>query len=374
MGDGRIEAARVGGLRGEIFDLGRVALLPGLVNAHAHLELSWMRGRVPPAGSMPAWARALVLLRRVAGGDDEAAVGPAVEEMHRTGTAVVGDVANGLVACAPLAAGPLHALIFHEILGLGDAEPEAIVAEATRRARAVASAHIRTALSAHAPYSTGPALFRAIEAASAGQGTPIGVHLAESREEEEFLRTGGGAWRALLEELGAWNARWEPPQCGAAEYLDRLGFLRPGLVAVHGVQLTPHEMRRLAARRVALVTCPRSNHWTGAGSPPVVDFYASGLRVAVGTDSLASTPDLNLFGELAELRRLAPPVPAASLLRSATLEGAVALGWAREFGSIEPGKRAALIAVALPRAVDDVEEELVRGITPDRITWPLAES
>jgi cytosine/adenosine deaminase-related metal-dependent hydrolase len=373
--DGRIVAvgaaalARRAGAKDESIDLGQVALLPGLVNAHAHLELSWMRGRVPPAPSMPAWARALIAIRREAGGDDGAAVRPAVEEMHRAGTAVVGDVGNSLVASAALAAGPLHALVFLELLGLVAADPERLVAEAVRRSRAVVSNRVRTALAAHAPYSTGPAVFRAIGAASVGPDARAGVHLAESSEEGEFLRTGRGAWRELLEELGAWSDRWEPPACGPAEYLDRLGFLRPGLVAVHGVQLTTGEMRLLAARRVALVTCPRSNQWTGAGSPPVADFFASGLRVAVGTDSLASVDDLNLFAELAELRRLAPAVPASWLLRSATLDGASALGWAREFGSIEPGKRAALIAVALPGGVDDVEEELVGGVTADRIRW-----
>ena len=100
-----------------------------------------------------------------------------------------------------------------------------------------------------------------------------------------------------------------------------------------------------------------------------VRFYASGVRIAVGTDSLASCPDLNLFSELAALRGLAPEVPAARLLRSATLEGARALGFDSELGSIEPGKLASLIAVDVPGGVDDVEEYLVSGIEPSRIRW-----
>ena len=93
------------------------------------------------------------------------------------------------------------------------------------------------------------------------------------------------------------------------------------------------------------------------------------MRVAIGTDSLASVEDLNPFAELAEVRRLAPHVPAAQLLASATRHGAVALGFGDDYGTIEPGKLADLIAVGLRGAVDDVEEYLVGGIEPDAISW-----
>ena len=113
-----------------------------------------------------------------------------------------------------------------------------------------------------------------------------------------------------------------------------------------------------------LVTCPRSNRWVGAGDPPIDRFYASGVAIAVGTDSLASVADLNLFSELKMMRRLAPQVPARKILESATLVGAKALGLESDLGSITPGKRAQLICVQLPDAVDDVEEYLVSGIEP----------
>ena len=99
-------------------------------------------------------------------------------------------------------------------------------------------------------------------------------------------------------------------------------------------------------RGATLVTCPRSNGHTGAGAPPIAEFYASGVRVAVGTDSLASTPDLNVFAELATMRALAPSVPASRLLDSATRQGARALGFEADYGTLEPGKRARLLAVA----------------------------
>jgi 5-methylthioadenosine/S-adenosylhomocysteine deaminase len=141
------------------------------------------------------------------------------------------------------------------------------------------------------------------------------------------------------------------------------------LVAVHCVQLTDDELRTLAAAGATVVTCPRSNRWTGAGVPPIERFYASGVRVAVGTDSLSSVEDLNLFAELKVMHDLAPSVPAARLLETATRHGADALGFGDQLGTIEPGKRAELIAVSIPAGITDVEQYLVEGVAPDAIRW-----
>lgn len=350
-------------------DLGRACVLPGLVNAHTHLELAAYRGAVPPARSMPAWAAAL--MRQVGGegpGARSAAMTAAIDEMHRAGTALVGDVTNTLDSLGALAAGPVEAVVFHELLGF-DAAAAGAAAMADRLAGLATEsrdARVRVRAAAHAPYSVSPALFRALAARVPG---PRSVHLAESAEEGEFLRSGEGAWREILEARRRWDSTWRPPGCGAAAYLDSLGWLRDGSLLVHCVQLTDEEVRRVAASGATIVTCPRSNAWTGAGVPPVAAFFAAGAAVAVGTDSLASVPDLNPFAELIHLRRLAPDVPARLLLRSATLGGAVALGRGGTHGAVEPSRRAALIAVETPEAVPDVEEYLLTGIEPEQIAW-----
>jgi cytosine/adenosine deaminase-related metal-dependent hydrolase len=117
------------------------------------------------------------------------------------------------------------------------------------------------------------------------------------------------------------------------------------------------------------VSCPRSNQWVGAGVPPIDAFYVSHVRLAFGTDSLASVSDLNLFSELAEARRLAPRVPARWLLESATRVGATALGFGSDFGAIEAGKVAALLAIRAPAGVPDPEEYLVGGIHQAQVSW-----
>jgi cytosine/adenosine deaminase-related metal-dependent hydrolase len=215
-----------------------------------------------------------------------------------------------------------------------------------------------------------PDLLRAIGRLGANV---VAIHLGESREEVEFLRDGTGAWREILESLAAWDDRWIPPACGPVEYLSRVGLLDARLLAVHGVQLSDEELSRLGSAGATVVTCPRSNMWTGAGSASLERFYRSGVRVAVGTDSLASVDDLNVFSELAAMRAAAPGVAASRLLESATRSGADALGFGADLGTIEPGKRAALISIALGSRAEDVEEYLVRGIKAADITWLQAD-
>ena len=207
-------------------------------------------------------------------------------------------------------------------------------------------------LAPHAPYSVSPALFRAIAGVDREPFAPCSVHLAESAEEVEFLRDGHGRRGASCSRS---SASWIDG-VGAARRRARCEYPRrlrasstPRLLAVHGVQMSTEPISRGSPRAGAtLVTCPRSNAWTGAGAPPIERFYDSGVRVAVGTDSLASVADLNVFAELATMRALAPTVPAAALLDSATRQGARALGFDADYGTIEPGKRARLLAVALP--------------------------
>jgi cytosine/adenosine deaminase-related metal-dependent hydrolase len=353
---------------GDVEDLGNVAVLPGLVNAHTHLELSWMRGQVPPGTSMPAWVARLMALRRTVSAEPPEPIAAAIVEARASGTCLVGDVTNTFATFDPLLDSELSAALFRELLGFSAPEPDALVRQVSDQiADLTPIVWLRPSIVPHAPYSVSPQLMRAI--AQWSKGKPLSIHLGESQEEVQFLRDGTGEWRALLESLGVWNPAWTPPACGPVEYLDRLEMVDRHLLAVHGVTFTDAELSRLAEAGSTVVACPRSNRWTGAGVPPIERFYASGARVAVGTDSLASVDDLNLFTELAEVRRLAPAVPAARILESATLSGAQALGFDSELGSIEAGKRAQLLAVRVPAGVADVEEYLVSGVGPGDIRW-----
>lgn len=354
-------------------DLGEVAVLPGLVNAHTHLELSWMRGRPAPAGDFPDWVRNVITLQRSRSDSDAAetqkAIGEAIAEARNTGTVLFGDISNTMASSAKLLESGSAAVVFRELIGFRSSLAQMLVEGAIRQIESQPfSEVIRYSLAAHAPYSVSPALFQCIRLAIGREPfAPTSVHLGESEAETAFLHDGTGAWRTLLEDLGAWDPAWVAPGSTPVEYLERMGFIDGRLLVVHGVQFGRRELARMAAKGATLVTCPRGNRLTGAGTPPVAEFYRSGVRVAVGTDSLASVPDLNLFSELAELRRLAPGVPARALLESATMNGARALGFESDFGAIEPGKRDHLIAVDVPGSVANVEERLLAGVRPDEV-------
>jgi cytosine/adenosine deaminase-related metal-dependent hydrolase len=355
-------------------DLGQVAVLPGLVNAHTHLELSWMRGRTPETDDFDGWIRRIIDLKNQADseGDNVAAsINDAIREARMFGTALVGDITNTLTTSRPLHEHGMAAMVFHELLGFKSEDAPRLMQEATARLeREPASDLLRHALAPHAPYSVSPALFGLIRAAL--QRAPFAkstVHLGESAAEIEFLKYGTGACRAGLERMGKWDSSWVCPRSSPVEYLDRMGFLDDRVLVVHGVQFSAADLTRLAALGVTMVTCPRGNRRTGAGMPPIEDFFASGVRVAVGTDSLASVPDVNVFSELEEMRRLAPALPARMLLESATINGARALGFEAEFGTIDSGKRDALIAVQLDGYVPSVEDYLVSGVEASQISW-----
>ena len=354
------------------------AILPGLVNAHTHLEFSYAHRRVPPSERFGDWIRGVMAMRRGYPDPDApeilTAARDAIRDARASGTALVGDISNTLVTVPLLREAGLAARVFYELIGFSVPDPEARVTAARERVDALAGDdEVRISLAPHAPYSVSPPLFAALRAdIDAHPDARSSVHLSESPDEVEFVRHGTGDIRVTLEELGVWTDQWRavlPAGTSPVGYLSKLGFLDRSVLAVHGVQFDDEDLARLYSLGSTIVTCPRSNRHVGAGDPPIERFYASGVRVAVGTDSLASVEDLNVFHELAAMRRLAPSVPAAVLLESATKMGADALGFGDELGTIEPGKHAALIAVRIPPDLTDVEEYLVGGIEAADIAW-----
>jgi cytosine/adenosine deaminase-related metal-dependent hydrolase len=355
-------------------DLGRVVLMPALVNAHTHLELSYLHERIPPTPSFGQWVRNVMATRRqYPDPADPRTVEPArmaIAQARATGTGLFGDISNTLITARLLEEARIPAHVFHELTGFTEADPVARVREARERADAVASSNVRVSVAPHAPYSVSAALFSAIredvDAHPAGRSS---VHLGENPEEVELLSRGTGEIRAVLEELGRWPADWQAPGCSPVEYLQDLGFLDSRIIVVHGVQFTGEDLATLRDLQTTLVSCPRSNVHVGVGSPPLEAFYAMDVDVAFGTDSLASAPDLDMFAELAEARRIAPRVPAQRLIESATLVGARALGFGEELGSLEAGKRSAVLIIRIPERVDDVEEYLVSAKPSGAVSW-----
>lgn len=320
-------------------DLGRGVLLPGLVNAHCHLELSHLAGRVSFAGGFVAWVEALVGSREGDGEVVRAGAAEAIRELEQSGTVAVGDVSNGLVHLDLLGASRLEAVVFLELLAWDPARAQGTLEWADGRLAGLAglAPNVRVRLAAHAPHSVSPALFAGLVA----RGGPAALHLAESPDETRFLATGVGDWPGFLERRGLGHVAFEPPGLTPVAYADRLGALRPGLVAAHAVQVGAADRELLARRGVFVALCPRSNRNLGVGIAPAPELMAAGVRLCLGTDSLASAESLDLLADAALLHRQFPALDPSAIVRMATLGGAEALGLA-ELGAIAPGRRSAL--------------------------------
>jgi cytosine/adenosine deaminase-related metal-dependent hydrolase len=348
--------AEAGAPSGPVRDLGRGVLLPGLVNAHCHLELSHLRGRLDRSGGFAHWVEDLVATRgRDGPGPVRAAAARGIREMEGTGTVAVGDVSNDLAHLDLLARSRLTAVVFHELLGWKAERAAAIAGAAYARPGGPLSDSVEVRLAAHAPHSVSPALFAEI----VKRGGPAAIHLAESAEEARFLLRGDGAWMRFLEKRGL-GLPFDAPGVSPVRYLDELGALRNGLLAAHCVYVDEADRARLAARGVHVAVCPRSNLNLGVGIPPVPELLAAGVRLCLGTDSLASVDSLDLIDDAAALRAEFPEVPPAVIVEMATLGGAQALGLVT-LGAIAPGMWADLVYAPADRTPDDPEAFLVSG-------------
>jgi cytosine/adenosine deaminase-related metal-dependent hydrolase len=345
---------------GHVRDLGPGILLPGLVNAHCHLELSHLAGTLPGDGGFVPWVEGVVASRAAfAEADVRAATASAIRFLEESGTVAVGDVSNALGHLDLLSASSLSAVVFLELLSWDPARAEAALAFAEQRLAGVARVlrpGLEVRLAAHAPHSVSPALFGLL----VGCGGPSALHLAESPDETAFLADGSGAWPGFLERRGLGHVAFAPPGTSPVRYADRLGVLNERLVAAHGVKLDAADREILARRGVHVVLCPRSNRHLRVGAADVPALLASGVRLALGTDSLASAETLDVLDDAVLLRRQFPEVDPGALLRMATLGGARALGF-DELGSIAPGKRAALAFAPASGAVDEPHEFLLSG-------------
>jgi cytosine/adenosine deaminase-related metal-dependent hydrolase len=345
VNDGRVQwvgrAGDRGEPEGEVVDLGDGVLMPGLVNAHCHLELSHLAGQVDTSRGFVSWVEEVVEKRLVTDEKDvRAGARRGISQLESTGTVAVGDVSNALKHLDLLEQSSLRAVVFHELLSWDPGKAILLLAASDQIAKLGKGQRMRTQVkvAAHAPHSVSPPLMKGI----LERGGPFAIHLAESPVETEFLATGAGEWAEFLARRGAGRVKFTPPGTSPVRYLESLGALRSGLVAAHCVHCDADDRALLAERGVFAVMCPRSNAALGVGTADVPGLVEAGVKLALGTDSLAGVETLDLLAEAAALQRACPSLDPAAIVRMATLGGAEALGFGRELGTITAGKRAGL--------------------------------
>jgi cytosine/adenosine deaminase-related metal-dependent hydrolase len=349
----------------EIVDYGDAVILPPLVNAHCHLELSdfpqWLKecDETTTPVDFVGWIRQLIRVRRSVGMEPvPASAAAGIQQLLAAGTGAVGDILTTPAALAPLLLSPLYGRIFFETLGLEEERFAPALAAALAAARSLAFP-LCGGLSPHSTYTVSAHhLERAISA-----GLPLAIHCAESREESLFLQEGRGPIADDLYAAAGWPLPERAPGLSPVAWLAAHGALSPQTLLIHGVQVDADDAACIAGSGATVVLCPRSNAHLGVGTAPAGLYKKAGVPLALGTDSLASNASLSLWDELAFARTVYPEFSPRELLSIATCGGARALGLASEMGELIVGSGAhlqVLTAATLP-PVAELAEWLCRG-------------
>ena len=337
-------------------------LVPGLVNCHTHLELTHLGGKNAEP-EFARWIRRVRDLKDATSPDGfyAAAVAGVKDSWARGVTCVAETGSTGTVMRALHDLGG-RGIVYQEVFGPDPAKVAASMAEldaAVLHLRRLATAQLRWGVSPHAPYSVSAPLYEAVAAFARRQHLPIAAHLAESREETVFVRDGAGPF------ADAWRARGiavEARHCSPVAYLVQRGVVQRGALCIHCVQVDHADVALLRQAGATIAHCPRSNRAHGHGKAPLEAFQTAGLRVGLGTDSVVSVGDLDLWAEAA-----AAGLDGADALRALTLDGARALGWEREIGSLDVGKAADVaVLTALPPVRPSALMTVVGGRTVHR--------
>jgi len=336
-------------------DLGDALLLPGLVNAHCHLELTAMRGFLDGL-SFREWILRLTHARRAVLSYDDLldAARLGIEEGVRAGITTFADTGDSGSGFDAMLERGVRGLCYRETFGPDASQSESSIAELRERVlamRARETALVRVGVSPHAPYTVSDALFVAAAGLARELGLPVAVHIAESALESELVVHGAGAFADGLRKRGIQVA---PRARSPIALLQALGVLDVDPLLIHCVRVDELDVRMIAEHRCGVAHCPASNARLGHGIAPLVDLIDAGIDVGLGSDSVASNDRMDLLDEarLASLLATAragriDALPASRALDLATRGAARALRMDREVGSLEVGKSADLAAFAL---------------------------
>ncbi|HEV2295903.1 MAG TPA: amidohydrolase family protein [Tepidisphaeraceae bacterium] len=329
--------------------LGQALLLPGLVNPHTHLELSDCVSGAPPTAGFAEWL--VRMLQRGAAAPEEItgtvtrAVGLGAAQCMGFGVTTVGDISRWVDVTRPLLRNaPLRVVSYGEVTAMG--QRRALLDE--RISLAIDQRHagerLRIGLTPHAPYSVEAPAYESCLRVARERNLPLATHLSESADEREFLAEHGGPLRGMWDRHLPWDEQVPRHPDGPIAMAGAIGLFDYPTLLAHVNYCDDNEMALLARGRASVVYCPRTHHYFGHRPHRWREMLAAGINVAVGTDSCASSPDLNLVDDLRLLHEIAPDVPAETLWETATIRAARAVQMHDALGTIAPGKHADFVA------------------------------
>ncbi len=345
-------------------ELGDMLVLPGLVNAHVHLEFSDLAAPIgQPGMPFPDWIGQIVAWKRGRSVLPREAVSLGLTESLGWGVTSLGEIATGDTWLAPIDT-PAQLVVFQEALAL---IRDSIGASLTQVDAFLQQAEPGWGISPHAPYTVHHDLLTPLIDRAVQQNRPLAMHLAETRDELQLIDRGTGRFRDRLAALGfEWQSCGIPPGTRILDYLEQLA-VAPRVLVVHGNYLSDDEIAFIGQHRerMSVVYCPRTHAYFGHDEYPLHKLLSAGVRVVLGTDGRGSNPDLNVAREARLVHRQFPELSAHDILRMVTSDAAEALGLAETCGTLLPGQRADLVAI--PLASEDCDRDpLVTFLERDR--------
>jgi cytosine/adenosine deaminase-related metal-dependent hydrolase len=349
-----------------VLDLGDVVLLPGLVNAHCHLDYTGMAGQISRPKSFPDWIKALLALKAQWNFSDYAQSWlQGAHMLLRHGVTTVADI-EAVPELLPdvLTSTPLRVFSFLEMTGVKSRRPpREVVQEATEKIDSLPVGRGEPGLSPHAPYSTSPELLRLSAGAALQRNCRLTTHVAESAAEFDMFQDRDGPLYHWL------KSQRDMSDCGHGspiQHLDRQGLLAENFLAVHVNYLAPGDASLLGQRQVSVAHCPRSHAYFQHDPFPFEELTAAGVNVCLGTDSLVSVysprrtkPELDLFAEMRAFAASFANVPPETILQMATTKAAHALGRQGIIGELSEGASADLIALPFSGKAEAVHEAVL---------------
>ncbi|GFE58353.1 amidohydrolase family protein [Geobacter sp. AOG1] len=337
-----------------VTDFPSCVIMPGLVNAHTHLELthfpSWKlrKGIDYSPRTYVDWVIQVIKIKRGLTRDElELSVREGIRIALESGTTAVGDILTerSLVPCHEESR--LGGRLYFEAIGHDEGHCSALLTELRHALDTFPSGSFKAGISPHSPHTLSPRFMTEVADLAVSASLPTMVHLAESREELAFLHDSGGKIAELLYPFAGWESHLPPPRrTTPTVYLDSLGVLRWDTAVVHCVHVTPADVEILKHRGVTAVLCPRSNDRLVVGKAPAALLKKAGIPLALGTDSLASNDSLSLWDEMRFLHQEFPSVfTPIEILEMATIGAARAIRRDDELGSLSPGKLADFLIV-----------------------------
>lgn len=332
----------------EIIDCSGKIILPGFVNAHSHLELTSFRGKIEKGFPFTDWARKVVSIRKdITENEIALAIKDGLDELISSGVTTVGDFSQTGITARILREKGLRGTVFLEFSGFNPELKNERMEQLKELFSALLTPHstFRIGIAPHAPYSVSPELLKESHNLAQEKRLPLSIHLSEMPEEIDFIKNGSGAMKDLLIDFGVWNDKWIPPQTTPVQYLHNLGILK-GTTGIHLNIVTEEDIHILKENSMSVVYCPGSNKWFGRNwKYPLREFLNNDINVAIGTDSLSSNEQLNMFYEMRILKENFPDLENDIILKMATVNGAKAIGFEGETGEIAIGRKADIIGI-----------------------------